>query len=166
MQGRRPAPGSAGNAEFVIRSNRSLSPAGNRLFFCLMAAVSFSIAGAFAAFGLWLVLPFAGLEMLALAAALALCCRRAAAREIIRIAERTVDVRIERPLRAPLRWRCPRAWTRACLERAAVAGHPSRLLLRSHGRSLAIGACLTDAERAGLARALNAALSREAPCAA
>ena len=166
MQGRRPAPGPAGNTEFVIRSNRSLSPAGNRLFFLLMAAVSFSIAGAFAAFGLWLVLPFAGLEMLALAAALVLCCRRAAAREIIRIAGRTVDVRIERPLRAPVLWRCPRAWTRACLECAAVAGHPSRLLLRSHGRSLAIGACLTDAERAGLARALNAALSRETPCAA
>ena len=166
MHGRRPAPGPAGAAEFVIRSNRSLSPAGNRLFFAAMAAVSFSIAGAFAASGAWLVLPFAGLEMLALGAALVLCGRRAAAREIVRVAARTVDVRIERPRRAPVLWRCPRPWARACLERAAVAGHPSRLLLRAHGRSLAIGACLTDAERAGLARALNAALARETPCAA
>ena len=166
MQGRRPAPGPAGNTEFVIRSNRSLSPAGNSLFFLIMAVVSFSIAGVFAALGLWLILPFAGLEMLVLGAALILCCRRAAAREIVRIAERTVDVRIERPRRAPVLWRCPRPWARACLERAAVAGHPSRLLLRAHGRSLAIGACLTDSERAGLARALNAALRRETPCAA
>jgi uncharacterized membrane protein len=44
----------------------------------------------------------------------------------------------------------PRQWTRVELVRARWHGHPSRLLLRWHGRSLEVGAVLTEAERESL----------------
>jgi len=46
--------------------------------FALLAAVSIGIGIGFAAFGAWLVLPFAGAESLALAIAFVASARRAA----------------------------------------------------------------------------------------
>ena len=154
----------SGVTEIVIRPNQSLSPRGNRLFFLLMAAVSLAIAGAFAHLGFWMILPFAGLELLLLGLALGLCCRRAGWREVVRIAEHTVEVRI---FRHPLQqcWRSARAWTRVRLEPGATAAMPSRLSLQQHGRGPAIGACLTNPERARLARTLQRALPRGPACA-
>ena len=55
-------------AEYVITAKRncSLSSTGRLLFLLLMGVVSFGIALGFAMLGAWLVLPFAGLEMLLL----------------------------------------------------------------------------------------------------
>ena len=55
-------------AEFslVARRNNSLSASGRCLVFAFVFAVSIGIACAFAMLGAWLILPFAGLEMLVL----------------------------------------------------------------------------------------------------
>lgn len=57
--------------------NCSISPQGLALVFVLLAATAIGIGVAFAAFGAWLVLPFAGLEALGLLAAFFAMARRA-----------------------------------------------------------------------------------------
>jgi uncharacterized membrane protein len=69
-----------GNAGFslTLKRNCSISPAGLAGVFVALAFVVVAIAAAFAALGAWLVLPFAGLEVLLLGAAYVLYARRAA----------------------------------------------------------------------------------------
>ena len=64
--------------EFPRRARRnSISPRGLALVFALLAAVSMTIAVTFAVLGAWLILPFAGLEVLCLGAAFLHVARRA-----------------------------------------------------------------------------------------
>lgn len=56
----------------------SISPLGLALVFGGLAALTLGIGAAFAAAGAWLVLPFAGLEALALGAAFVVVARRSA----------------------------------------------------------------------------------------
>ncbi len=50
----------------VARRNNSLSSTGRLHVFAFIFVVSAGIAAAFAYFGAWLILPFAGIEMLVL----------------------------------------------------------------------------------------------------
>jgi uncharacterized membrane protein len=69
-----------GNAGFslTLKRNCSISPAGLAGVFAALAFVVVAIGTAFAIAGAWLVLPFAGLEVLLLGAAYVLYARRAA----------------------------------------------------------------------------------------
>jgi uncharacterized membrane protein len=95
-----------------------------------MIAVSFSIAGAFAAQGAWMVLPFAGFEMLALWIALYQCCVRSYRQEVVSIAGHQVQIAVgkEKPEHLYTFERC---WVQVILNKAKIRGYPSRLLLRS-----------------------------------
>lgn len=56
-----------------------MSPAGLATAFAVLAAVTLTIGAGFAFVGAWLVLPFAGLEVLMLGAAFFVYARRAGA---------------------------------------------------------------------------------------
>jgi uncharacterized membrane protein len=150
----------ARDVHFVIRPNCSLSWRGNQLFFIFIFAMSFGVAGIFAAQGLWMMLPFAGLEMLALGLALYQCALRGCQQEVITIQEQRVRIAVgrDRPERS-----CTfeRSWAKVVLERPEIRGHPSRLWIRSHGRQVEVGACLVDEERQRLAAALREALRED-----
>lgn len=139
----------------VIAPNGSMTAAQARWFFFGMCAVSFSIAGFMTVFGLWLIWPFAGLEMVALGAGLYASLRGNGYREVISVYEDRIEV--EAGLNAPQRrWEFPRLLTQVRL----IAGHcrnsPSRLLLTRHGHGCELGRCLTDEERAEVAERLKA----------
>lgn len=53
------------STSFILstKPNRSLSGSGRTLWVCLIAASALLVAGAAAAIGAWLILPFAGLEI-------------------------------------------------------------------------------------------------------
>jgi uncharacterized membrane protein len=146
-------------SRFVIMPNRSLSWHGNLIFFLFMVVISFGIAGAFAMLGYWVVLPFAGLEMIVLGAALYLCSVRSSRCEVISLANDTVEVVIGRH-KPEHSHTFNRYWMRVVLTPPRARGHPSRLLLCSHGRELEIGACLNNEERQQLARALEKSLAK------
>jgi uncharacterized membrane protein len=59
-----------------ISSHCSISPKGLAAAFALLAAAAIGIGIGFAAMGAWLVLPFAGLEAIALAIAFFAVARR------------------------------------------------------------------------------------------
>ena len=142
----------------LVRPNRSMSVAAMRWLFAAWAICMLGIGAAFTLAGAWLVLPFAGLEALLVAAILhTLVFRHADDYELIIIDTETLSV-IQRngPHRRRHDW--PRYWARLRLQRGASDWHPSRLTLGSHGRFIELGAGLGEAERLALARRLRTIL--------
>lgn len=135
--------------QILVSANSSLTRQGAALFLGVTAAASMVLAGVLTARGFWPVLPFAGLGLFALGMALGLNMKRGRYREFVSVyGDRiviekgvgTVEERLE----------LPRHWTRVVLVRAPWRGHPSRLLLRCHGKSWEVGAVLTETERESL----------------
>jgi len=118
------------------------------------------ISVVFALHGFWPVLPFAGLELLALGTAFYSCILRSQRREVVTI---DADVlRVEKGRRyAEECWECPSFWARVLLEKSSIAWYPSRLLIAYQGRRVEIGRLLSDEERAGLADTLKLSLRRQ-----
>ncbi len=142
---------------FLIRPNCSLSWRDAVRFYLGMVLVSLGIAIVFALKGAWLILPFAGLEMLALGAALYVAARRANDWQEISIDGDRVHVRA-RDAGQEQRRSFQRAWVQVIHEAAPIKGHPSRLCIRSHGHSVELGRCLTEDEKRYLAEQLNLAV--------
>jgi len=139
--------------KFIVRRNQSLSWQGNKVFIFFVGILCFAIAIGFALQGLWLILPFAGLEILALTVGLYLCCLRNRQQEVI-----TIDndkLVIEKGEKTPTEtWVFDRAWVQLELQNPKYHGHPSKLLVRSKGKQAEIGECLTNEERQSLASSL------------
>jgi len=143
--------------QFVIRPNRSLSERGNLVFYLIMVFVSFGIAMPIAVMGYWVVLPFAGLEMLALGGALYLSSRDTSRCEVVLIEGDRLTVVAGRN-RPQYRTELNRHWTQVLLREPRARGHRTHLVLRAHGREVEIGAFLNNRERRQLARALQHAV--------
>jgi uncharacterized membrane protein len=141
--------------DFIIKRNCSISPRDLLCVLALATCASLGIAIGFACFGAWPVLPFAGIEMLALAVAFYVNGRHAADYERIALAEGRLLVeasdagRLERHEFNP-------QWLRLEERRS---GQDLRLLLRSRGSELEIGRHLDTERRASLAARLRGNLS-------
>lgn len=138
----------------VIRPNCSLSWQRTVAVYCGICLVSLTIALGFSLLGFWLILPFAGLELIALAGGFYVCALRSSTREVISIQGETIAVQKGRSTPQEST-RFPRAWARVELTGPAQRGYPTRLLICSHGRSVEIGHCLNDSERSRLAEQLR-----------
>jgi len=151
---------------FELRPNCSLTSRSATFIYLSILAVCLPIAVAAAMAGFWPILPFAGLELLGVGAALAVSMRRGRSREYIRVDEREVTVGRSDGNRQ-MEYRFPRPWTKVELRTASVAAWPSRLLVRSMGRTVEIGHFLTENERqrlkARLAELIPAPRTRPAP---
>ncbi|MDH4030296.1 MAG: DUF2244 domain-containing protein [Chromatiales bacterium] len=137
-----------------VSHNCSLSLRGALVFFGATAAGSLTVAGYFTLQGLWPILPFAGLELLVLGVALGLSMRRGSFVEEISIHSDRVTVHRYGHGKQELA-EFPRHWARVELRRSPRLGHPSRLLIRSHGRRFEVGASLTEDDRSRLERRLQ-----------
>jgi uncharacterized membrane protein len=146
-----------GASRFLIRPNCSLPWRGVVRFYIGMVVVSFSIAIAFAVKGAWLILPFAGLEMLVLGVALYVVARRGSCWQTVSIHGDHIEV-FEHDLSSERQRTFKRAWAQVKLEQARINGYPSRLTIRSHGHAVEIGGYLADKEREHLALELRLAM--------
>ena len=147
---------------FILRPNRSLSWRGSLLFYFSLVIISSGIAIGLTLLGFWLVLPFTGLEMLALGIGLYVVACRCYECEVISI--NGDSIRIERGRDYPReQWTLGRMWARVVLERCPRAWYPSRLLIRSHGRSVEVGRFLDEEERQRLADELTRSLRPALP---
>jgi uncharacterized membrane protein len=143
---------------WIIRRNCSASPRQLALVFASIVGLSFLIGIAFAAFGLWLVLPFVGLELLAVAAAFIGYGRHAA--DFERIELDAGLVRVERHVGSTVdRTQLAASWTRVELDENGQGPLARvRLFMVAHGRRIEIGRHLPDARRRRLAQELKQAL--------
>ncbi len=141
------------NTRIVIGPNASLSGRQAVWVMALMATVSLSIGTFFAVQGLWPILPFAGLELAALGAALAVVLKRNRYREVLSFTDETIRIEIGmigQEIAANIE--LSRTRTRVLLESGPHRNSPNRLLLSDAGRRVEIARCLTDEEREQLAR--------------
>jgi uncharacterized membrane protein len=106
--------------------------------------------------GAWPVTGFLGLDVLLVYLAFRWNYRQARRAEFVRLDPDGLSVRRLEPDGRAQSWRFEPYWVRVSLEQ--VGRHDRRLVLRSHGRQVVIGAFLTQDERLELARALEAAL--------
>ncbi|QKT03293.1 DUF2244 domain-containing protein [Ectothiorhodospiraceae bacterium 2226] len=145
------------DCRFVLRPDRSLPWRTLMLVYAGIATVCLGVGVFWALQGAWLVLPFAGIEVLALGAAFYLSALRGRDCEIVSVAEETVAVQKGRA-RPTESYSFPRRWAQVILKHPSARIHPLRLAIRSHGREVELGAFLRDDEREKLAQALARAI--------
>jgi uncharacterized membrane protein len=144
--------------QWLLKKNRSMAP--RHLFgvYAFLFILSLGIAVGFWRLGAPLVLPFTGLELLALGAALLVYARHAADGEDIRLDRDTLTVvctdgsRVERVEFVP-------AWVRVEPEH----GDRSMIELSGQGRCIAVGRFVRPELRRQLAEELRWALRRRHP---
>ena len=127
-----------------------MSPAGLAAVFAALGALVLAIGAGFALVGAWLVLPFAGLEVLLLGAVYVLYARHAADYERVELASGRLTVEIAEGART----------ARYELERARVALEEGRVVVRDAQEELEIGRHLGPAARAEFAAELEKKLIR------
>ncbi len=138
----------------IVRPNCSVSWRAAKLFFAGFCATSLTVALGFALMGYWPILPFAGAELIGLGAAFYLCHSRSNSVEVISLNANVVAVEKGRG-QPHERWDFDRHWVQVALLKSRYRGHPSRLVLRSHGREVVVGDFLAEEERSSLAKSLR-----------
>jgi uncharacterized membrane protein len=141
--------------DLVIKRNCSISPRDLLWVLALAVCTSLGIAISFACVGAWPVLPFAGIEIAALAAAFYVNGRHAADYERIALVEGRLLVEASEAGRLQRHEFNPQ-WLRIDERRS---GQDLRLLLRWRGSELEIGRHLAADRRASLAARLRSSLS-------
>lgn len=148
-----------GDHEFVIRPNCSLSWKGAKRYLALQTTVVLLAAAPMVWMGGWLVIPFAGAELLALTGAFYWVLLRAHRIEVVTVEGDRVWIR--RGRREPEEEVAyPRGWAQVVLHKAASGLDRSRLFLQAYGRPTEIGAALTSTEKERFAEELARALGR------
>lgn len=144
---------------WLIKRNCSASPWQLAVVFASLTAVAFAFGVAFAAQGLWMVLPFVGLELVAVAAAFVSYGRRAADFERIELREgRLVVERLEGSRRSELVFDLP--WVKVEVTRSGAGqGARVRVELVSARSRVEVGRLLVDGRRAALGSEIRAALA-------
>jgi uncharacterized membrane protein len=141
----------------VARRNNSLSSAGRTVVVGSLATISLVISLAFAVQGAWMILPFAGLEVLIVYLAFRCLERHAGDFESLSIQDdRVLIVRRERG--EVSRDEFNRYWAQVVLQPDRW-GRQVVLALRSHGRQVEFGRHLTEEQRVEAARTIRARLT-------
>ena len=136
------------------RPNRSLSPKGRWLWFGLIASATFLLAIGAAALGAWIVLPFAGAEVLLVWLAFNVIGCHDDDYEVLRISDQ--DFSWVRNVRGRVHsLRGNRAWVQVVGE---PVGGKFELCLSYAGKSVAIAGLLSDEQRRSLSRELRRVL--------
>ena len=144
-----------GSVQWLLKRNCSLAPGQLLAFYLSLCVISLAVAVAFWTQGAVLVMPFAGLEMLSVGAALLLYARHAADSELIRLRPGRLTVRrisgprVEQVEFAP-------AWVRVEPE----TGDRSLIELSGQGRRISVGRFVRPELRRQLADELRWALRR------
>ena len=127
-----------------------MSPRALAAVFAALAALVLVIGAGFAVLGAWLVLPFAGLEVLLLCAAFVAYARHAADYERIELEPGRVEIEIADGGRT----------ARYAIDGASVALQEGRVMLRGAREEMEIGRYLGAEARAALAAELAKTLIR------
>ena len=125
------------------------------------SVVTLSIALVFALKGYWMIFPFAGLELAALAVCFYLVANSARRREVVSITDALVTVEKGELRRGnerggpDSREEFPRCWTRVELSESTQSRHTRRLWIGAYGRRVELAEFLPDHEKQGLEQQLK-----------
>jgi len=120
------------------------------VLFVGMFMLSLSVALVFCLKGLWLILPFSGLELLVLGYCLVITIKKCGVKEVITISDKVI--RVERGTKtARSKSELPLGWVRVELEKSEYKGYPRSIMLSSHGKRIEVERFLVESEREKLA---------------
>ena len=144
---------------FVLSPNCSISWRELVIFYLFTCVIALAVGIFFTLQGLWLVLPFSGLEMLALGIGLYLTSRKVYRREVITLdPERT---RVEKGVhQVDESWEFQTPWVRLVDQRSEGLGSTRKLALSMAGESVEIGSFLVNSEKDALAFQLKDCIIR------
>jgi uncharacterized membrane protein len=144
-----------GSVHWLLRRNCSMTPAQVMAFYLSLSAWSLAIAGAFWWRGATLVLPFAGIEIVAVGVALYVYARHAADRERVTLEPGRLTVECTIGRRTDLAAFAP-AWVRIEPEH----GDRSLIEVSGQGQRISFGRFVRPELRRALADELRVALGR------
>ena len=148
-----------GDRTWVLQPTRSLSWHEAKLLLSVVAGGELVIGVFFWQMGLPLVLPFSGLEVVALAAAFYLVHHRGQRKEVVRLEGDALFVERGRSaVEESVQFN--RFWVRVELKQHQYRNHPRRLLVGLHGQYLELGNFLVESERESFAKTLINALRK------
>jgi uncharacterized membrane protein len=142
---------------WLIKRNCSAGPRQLAVVFGSLVAVSFAFGLGFAVFGLWMVLPFVGLELIAVGAAFFCYGRHAADFERISIEPGVVSVEHVEGTQTH-RWEFDPRVSHVEVERSGRWGKRVRVFLLAPSIKLELGQYLLDQRRLILGREIDGAL--------
>jgi uncharacterized membrane protein len=108
--------------------------------------------------GAWPVIPFLGLELIVVGVVFCRMCQRARDCEVLEFDNNRLHI-LQYCRKSERRHEFQRYWARVALEPVREdSWYPPRLLIRSHGREVEIGASLNEDQRTELAQRLRRVL--------
>ena len=135
-----------GSATIVLRPNNSASWQFNIKIVASLAIIAFCSSIYFALQGLWLIMPFAGLELAFLTTCLYLRLRANISMEVITFDETSVTV--ERGhYEAEQSWKYHRLWAKIFVKGPVTRGRQKQVFIRSHGKELELGSFLNKQDK-------------------
>jgi uncharacterized membrane protein len=137
-----------------LAPNCSLKPAGAVLFFGSTCLFSLAFALIFVVQGLWPVLPFWALEMLALGLALRASMRRARYTQTVLITDSQISL-VTRSRHGAQKQEFARHWAKVRLRSPPRRNSVSQLTIESRGQAFEVGSFLTEEDRCRLAERLR-----------
>ena len=144
--------------QITVRRNNSLSRLNSVKLLVVLATVALIVAVAFVHVGAWLVLPFAGLELLAFAYAFYLLNLHADDFETITIDNDKVVIE-QRIYKASIKSEFNRYWAQVNIRRQASG--VSGLFIGSHGKEVEFGrGFINEEQRVSLAKELKLILKK------
>lgn len=134
----------------ILAPNCSINWRQLLVFYLFTCFVALAVGLFFVLQGIWMVLPFSGLEMLVLGLALHIVFRKTQKREVITIGN--VSVRIEKGQYFPDQcWEFEKSWIRLHDELTSDNNPRRKLALGSHGTYVEVGDFLNSFEKDALA---------------
>jgi uncharacterized membrane protein len=152
--------GSGSTTRLIVRANRSMSWRANVYLAASLGVVCMGMAIALASFGMWMVIPFAGAEIILIITCLYLTLKRLSRQEVI-----TIDfeaIRLEWGYNQPeVTVNLPRRWSRLSFTTDDSEFETGHLSVAAHGKRYVLGRCLNKEEKQALFNELKAVLSRQ-----
>ena len=138
----------------ILSPNMSARWKTTKYFLYIVSSFALIIAIGFAAIGAWMVLPFTGIEILALLIVMYRVSRKCYRKEVIHLNKEaiTVEQGLDRPHAS---WNSELFWTRLIVQ---PSGHPwrsNKVYLRGRHDQIEIGSFLNDQEKVALVRQLS-----------
>jgi uncharacterized membrane protein len=142
-----------------IRPNRSLSERGFIILISVVTAVNVACAAVFVKMGAHFVLPFLGLDVVAIIVAFLVSFRAARVIERVQVTASAIRITYETPKLVRVVWESPTAFTRVVAE-SDDDDRLTTLRLTLSGRETPVAVALSPGERREFARALEEAIWR------
>ncbi|AZT84767.1 DUF2244 domain-containing protein [Marinobacter sp. NP-4(2019)] len=149
----------------LLTPNRSLSWRGNVQVWLALFTVSLVIATGMAVAGAWVVMPFAGLELIALAAGIYYTAQACQTREVLSIYTDSLTLEKGRRVKQA-EWTLPRRYARVRVHMPRHPFTPAKLFLTYREQDISLGAFLNVEDTQILLRILEGkgvSIDRRAP---